>query len=125
MPGSQTDVAVLLTNLSIVQRVLPLLAFDMPNAAAAVQESVQQQLEALCELSPLCAPAHLKQQKGTNKQLQAEISALRSKLRHSQTQLRHSEAQLRRSEAQLRRSEAQVQLLQQQLEAAQAAGQKD
>jgi septal ring factor EnvC (AmiA/AmiB activator) len=93
-------------------------AFDMPNAAAAVQESVQQQLEALCELSPLCAPAHLKQQKETNKQLQAEIYALRSKLRHSRTQLRNSEAQLRRSEAH-------VQLLQQQLEAAQAAGQKD
>jgi septal ring factor EnvC (AmiA/AmiB activator) len=67
-----------------------------------LQSSVQQQLEALCELSPLCAP-HLKMQKEVTEQLQAEISALHSKLR---------------------RSEAQVQLLQQQLEAAQD-GQKD
>jgi septal ring factor EnvC (AmiA/AmiB activator) len=76
-----------------------------------LQSSVVQQLEALCELSPLCAPTHLQKQKEVNKQQQAEIAALRSKLRHSQTQLR--------------RSEAQVQLLQQQLEAAQAIGQKD
>lgn len=80
-----------------------------------LQSSIQQQLEALCELSPLCAPAFLKKQKEVNEQQQAEISALRSKLRHSQ-------GQLARSQGQLRRSEAQVQLLQQQLE---AAGQKD
>lgn len=89
-----------------------------------LQASVQQQLEALCDLSPLCAPAHLKRQKEVNKQLQAELCALHSKLRHSQGQLRHSQGQLSRSEAQLRRSEAQVQLLQQQLEGAQTDGQK-
>jgi hypothetical protein len=64
-----------------------------------LQGSVQQQLDALCDLSPVCAPARLKRQKEATERQQEEIEILR---------------------IQLQRSQAQVQRLQQQLEAAQA-----
>jgi hypothetical protein len=95
-----------LTYLAIPALYVPLLMLLL-----LLQSSVQQQLEALCELSPLCAPAFLKKQKEVNAQLQAANTALREKLRHSQKQLRCSEAQVER--------------LQQQLVAAQAVDQKD
>jgi hypothetical protein len=46
-----------------------------------LQSSIQQQLEALCELSPLCAPAYLKRQKEANERLQAVNATMRQKLR--------------------------------------------
>jgi hypothetical protein len=49
-----------------------------------LQGSVQQQLEELCDLSPLCAPARLKRQKEVIKQLQLENTALRLQLEGSQ-----------------------------------------
>jgi hypothetical protein len=69
-----------------------------------LQGSVQEQLEALCDLSPVCAPAQARKHREANKQLQLEVKTLRM---------------------QLQRSQAQNQLLQQQLKAAQEAGQKD
>lgn len=69
-----------------------------------LQGSVREQLEALCDRSPVCAPAMLRKQRETIGQLQSEVETLRMQLHRSQTQ---------------------VQQLQQQLEAAQAADHKD
>jgi uncharacterized protein YlxW (UPF0749 family) len=69
-----------------------------------LQGSVQEQLEALCDSSPVCAPAQARRQREANKQLRVDNRSLR---------------------IQLQRSQAQVQQLQRQLKAAQAAGQKD
>jgi predicted outer membrane protein len=69
-----------------------------------LQGSVREQLEALCDLSTVCAPAQLRKQREANKQLRSEVKTLRM---------------------QLQRSQSQNQRLQQQLKAAQAASQKD
>ncbi len=45
-----------------------------------LQGSVQQQLEALLDLSPVCAPARLEKQQEINKQLMAENLELRRQL---------------------------------------------
>jgi hypothetical protein len=69
-----------------------------------LQGSVREQLEALCDRSPVCAPAMLRGQRETIGQLQLEVETLQMRLQ---------------------RSQAQVQQLQRQLKAAQAADQKD
>jgi hypothetical protein len=59
-----------------------------------LQGSVQQQLEALCDISPVCAPARLRKQREANaqlhldkEQLQAEVLAMRTQLGLSQGQV--------------------------------------
>jgi hypothetical protein len=62
------------------------------------QGSVQQQLEALCDLSPVCAPALLRRQREANaqlrldkEQLQAEVLSLRMQLGLSQVQVQQQQ----------------------------------
>jgi hypothetical protein len=43
-----------------------------------LQGSVRQQVEALCDLSPLCAPARLRSQREANRQLRSINKQLRS-----------------------------------------------
>jgi hypothetical protein len=68
-----------------------------------LQGSVQEQLEELCDRSPVCAPTRARRQREVNKQLRVDNRILR---------------------LQLQRSQAQVQQLQRELKAAQAAVQR-
>ena len=59
-----------------------------------LQGSVRQQLEALCDLSPVCAPVRLRKQReaveqlrSDKEQLRAEVLALRMQLERSQAQV--------------------------------------
>ena len=64
-----------------------------------VQGSVQQQLEELCDLSPVCAPARLKRQKEANAQLRVEVEILRMQLQRSQAQIQRLQQQQQQDEA--------------------------
>jgi hypothetical protein len=82
-----------------------------------LQGSVQQQLEAMCDLSAVCAPARLRKQREANEQLESDNTQLRS----DKEQLQADVLALRR---QLELRQAQVQQLQQQLKAAQSGDQQ-
>jgi hypothetical protein len=56
-----------------------------------LQGSVQQQLEELCDRSPLCAPARLKRQKEVIKQLRMDNTILRLELELSKAQQKQHE----------------------------------
>jgi hypothetical protein len=73
-----------------------------------LQGSVQQQLEQLCDISPVYAPTRLRRQRAANEklwsdnvqlrsdkeQLQAQVLALRMHLGHSQAQVQQPQQQL-------------------------------
>jgi predicted nucleic acid-binding Zn-ribbon protein len=65
-----------------------------------LQGSVREQLEALCDISPVCAPTRLKRQReaveqmrSDKEQLQAEVLALRMQLERSQAQVQQLQQQ--------------------------------
>jgi chromosome segregation ATPase len=82
-----------------------------------LQGSVQEQLEALWDLSPVCAPARLRKQRKANEQLESDNTQLQS----DKAQLQAEVLALR---TQLEHSQAQVLQLQQQLTAAQSGDQQ-
>ena len=66
-----------------------------------LQGSVRQQLQALCDVSPVCAPVRLKRQReavahllSDKVQLQAEVLALRTQLELRQAQVEQLQQQL-------------------------------
>lgn len=64
-----------------------------------LQCSVEEQLDALCDLSPICAPARLKQQLKNNEQLQQENSTLRRQVEESAAQIKQLQQQLAAAQA--------------------------
>lgn len=58
-----------------------------------LQGSVQQQLEELCDRSPLCAPARLNRQKEVIKQLRLDNTILRLELSKAKQQQQHKKQQ--------------------------------
>jgi hypothetical protein len=96
-------------------RVFVLLLFLL-HVAIPLQGSVRQQLEALCDLSPVCAPGRLRRQREANEQLESDNTQLRS----DKEQLQADVLALR---SQLELSQAQVQQLQRELTAAQTGEQ--
>ena len=66
-----------------------------------LQGSVREQLHALCDASPVCAPARLRKQRAAVEQLQsdrehlqAEVSTLRMQLEHSKARVLQLQRQL-------------------------------